>query len=70
METKLRQFLRERNMTQGDLMRALDVSRTTVSLFTNGHRSPSGSFRWKFASKYGFDAASAVFDTDQEKKSK
>ena len=62
----LRQFIDERELTQAELSRMLDVSEALVSLYVNNEREPSDSFRWKFYQKFGAEAAETVFGQAQQ----
>ena len=54
---RITQLRKERNLSQGDLAKAMDVSRQAVSKWENGTSDPSTSNLLSLAKLYGIDAA-------------
>lgn len=50
---RLREYMEERGLTQGELAKLLDVSQPTVSDWINGHMAPSASRLLKISKKTG-----------------
>ena len=59
-EAKLREFLKDRQMTQADLANALGMTRQHVNGIINGKRPLTSSFIGKFGSQYGWDTAGRI----------
>ena len=61
----LNDWLAEHRMTQAELAAKLDVTRETVNRAANAD-TPSGSFLWKFGTKFGFAEAAALITTKEQ----
>ncbi len=61
---QLARFMQERNLTQAELARQLQVTPELVSLVLNGKRPITGTFRWHFGQAFGFDTAQQVFSVE------
>ena len=61
---KLRQWLNENNKKIVDLADAIGWSYNYVANMVSGNKPLTDGFRWRFGEVYGFEAAQAVFNTE------
>ena len=62
----LNDFLHELNISKSELARRLGASPSYITMILSSERPVTASFRWRFASVYGIDAAQSVLPDGDE----
>ena len=60
----LKTWLRNNDMTQGELAESLGYSRIYVHYIANGNRPPSPAFMWRFFQHFGQSETTAAFSKE------
>lgn len=66
MSERLRQWMTENGLGNTELGRELGFTREFVWQVANGKREVTGEFRWRFAERFGWDEAQALFGAQED----
>lgn len=64
---KIPEFLREHNMSQGELARRMKVDPSLISRVVNGKRPINDAFRWRWVETFGPSSIRVLNGSDEAK---